>query len=391
MSTTPDGKFPPPPADISKWWWEIYHTLDQNVKFDDVYTACIQFLQANPSECILMGIGVGCGGAQQEFGPSDEEMFDRYQQMHPDFWYLGDAIPTLDEVRGKIVLLRGQLPKGIDGTGFIVQGNYVVDTPSDMESHITTVTNFLAQAATANDDDWYWNWTNGAPSDLSYTLQYGTTPSLVAMATNPRIAAKLSNYAPDPFVRFGTVVMDFPETPAGLLRQLIDLNGYSCLSIGGYDLKSTADRVFAFDYDGSGKLDHLVLYRPGAGVIYILKKTGGQFSAVYASGNGIGGYDLKITSDQAFAFDYDHSGKLDHLVFYRPSSGVIYILKNTGGNFSTVPPSGGNGIGGYDLKSTADRVFAFDYDGSGKPDNLVLYRPGAGIIYMLKNSKGQFS
>jgi len=36
----------------------------------------------------------------------------------------------------------------------------------------------------------------------------------------------------------------------------------------------------------------------------------------------------------------------------------------------------GNGIGGYDLKSPADRVFAFDYVGSGKLDHLALYRPG---------------
>jgi spore germination protein YaaH len=42
--------------------------------------------------------------------------------------------------------------------------------------------------------------------------------------------------------------------------------------IGGYDLASPADRAFAFDYDGSGKLDHLVVYRPGTGTIWILKK-----------------------------------------------------------------------------------------------------------------------
>jgi hypothetical protein len=162
--------------------------------------------------------------------------------------------------------------------------------------------------------------------------------------------------------------------------------------IGGYDLKNAADQAFAFDYDGSGKLDHLVLYRPGAGTIYILKNTGGQFSTVPPSGGtGIGGYDLRSTADRVFAFDYDGSGKLDHLVLYRPGAGTIYILKNTGGQFSTVPPSGGTGIGGYDLKNTADRVFAFDYDGSGKLDHLVLYRPGHGTIYILKNSGGQFS
>lgn len=38
--------------------------------------------------------------------------------------------------------------------------------------------------------------------------------------------------------------------------------------IAGYDLKDPADRIFAFDGDGSGKQDHLVLYRPGQSKIY---------------------------------------------------------------------------------------------------------------------------
>jgi hypothetical protein len=42
--------------------------------------------------------------------------------------------------------------------------------------------------------------------------------------------------------------------------------------IDGYDLADPADRAFAFDYNSSGKLDHLVLYRPGSGTIWILKK-----------------------------------------------------------------------------------------------------------------------
>jgi hypothetical protein len=51
---------------------------------------------------------------------------------------------------------------------------------------------------------------------------------------------------------------------------------------------------------------------------------------VYAQGdpgNGMGGFDIADDRDQAFAFDYDHSGKLDHLVFYRPGTGTMWILK----------------------------------------------------------------
>jgi subtilisin family serine protease len=167
--------------------------------------------------------------------------------------------------------------------------------------------------------------------------------------------------------------------------------------IGGYDLKSSADRVFTFDYNGTGKADHLVLYRPGTGTIWMLGGACAGFRPVYQQGdpgNGIGGYDLKSAADQAFAFDYDGSGKRDHLALYRPGTGTFWILrKNAAGTFAAVYQQGdpGAGIGGYDLKSSADRAFAFDYDSSGKMDDIVLYRPGTGTLWILrKNGSGAF-
>ncbi|MGZ2749927.1 FG-GAP-like repeat-containing protein [Burkholderia stagnalis] len=164
--------------------------------------------------------------------------------------------------------------------------------------------------------------------------------------------------------------------------------------IGGYDLASPADQVFPFDFDSSGKLDHLVLYRPGTGTIWILHNNqDGTFSPVYNEGdpgNGIGGYDLASPTDQVFPFDFDSSGKLDHLVLYRPGTGTIWILHNNqDGTFTPVYNEGdpGNGIGGYDLASPADRAFAFDFDGSGKLDHLALYRPGTGTIWILHNNQ----
>lgn len=164
--------------------------------------------------------------------------------------------------------------------------------------------------------------------------------------------------------------------------------------IGGYDLKSTADQAFAFDYNSIGRLDHLVLYRPGTGTIWILQDTGDtNYKPVYQQGDpgsGIGGYDLKSPNDRVFAFDYDSSGKLDHLALYRPGTGTFWILKNDKGAFSPVYQQGdpGTGIGGYDLKSPADRAFAFDYNSSGKQDHIALYRPGTGTIWILRKVKG---
>ncbi|KIL98201.1 hypothetical protein CCC_01262 [Paramagnetospirillum magnetotacticum MS-1] len=166
--------------------------------------------------------------------------------------------------------------------------------------------------------------------------------------------------------------------------------------IGGYDLHSGNDRAFAFDYDHSGKLDHIALYRPGTGTFWILKNNGGTFTPVYQQGdpgNGIGGYDLHSGNDRAFAFDYDHSGKQDHIALYRPGTGTFWILKNDGGAFSPVYQQGdpGNGIGGYDLHSGNDRAFAFDFENSGKKDHIALYRPGTGTFWVVRNLKGIFS
>jgi hypothetical protein len=214
--------------------------------------------------------------------------------------------------------------------------------------------------------------------------------------------------SPNALFALGKTWADVRSVPDGALAGVPDGPDWSFITfspvyaqgspgngIGGYDLADPADRAFAFDYDSSGKLGHLALYRPGTGTIWILKNSAGQFSPVYAQGspgNGIGGYDLADPADRAFAFDYDSSGKLDHLALYRPGTGTIWILKNTAGQFAPVFAEGspGNGIGGYDLADPADRVFAFDYDSSGKLDHLALYRPGTGTIWVLKNSAGQF-
>jgi hypothetical protein len=148
-----------------------------------------------------------------------------------------------------------------------------------------------------------------------------------------------------------------------------------------YDLKRPDSRTLAFDYDHSGKLDHLVFYRPGAGIIAILKNREGAFVPVY-EGQGIGGYDLKSADDRAVAFDYDHSGKPDHFLLYRPGARIASILKNTGGTFS--PVYEGHGIGGFDLLSAADRALAFDYRHTGKLDHLLFYRPGTGRVSIVR-------
>jgi hypothetical protein len=159
--------------------------------------------------------------------------------------------------------------------------------------------------------------------------------------------------------------------------------------IGTYTLEDPRDQMLAYDYDRSGKPDHLLVYRPQTGLVSILKHgAGNSFSKVFASTTGIGGYDLLGATDRIVAFDYDHSGKLDHLVLYRPGSRTVFVLRHDAGNTFTPVFSSTTGIGGYDLAETRDQLVTYDYDYSGRLDHLVLYRPGAGIVHILKHDAG---
>ncbi|SEH03030.1 hypothetical protein SAMN05444920_13239, partial [Nonomuraea solani] len=98
---------------------------------------------------------------------------------------------------------------------------------------------------------------------------------------------------------------------------------------------------------------------------------------------GIGGYDLKDAGDQVVAFDYEHSGKLDHLLLYRPGGHTAWVLAHGTGNTFRAVFSSAAGIGGYDLRSAADRVITFDYTSSGGQNHLLLYRPGDQIAWIV--------
>ncbi|MFD1827571.1 MULTISPECIES: hypothetical protein [Mumia] len=168
--------------------------------------------------------------------------------------------------------------------------------------------------------------------------------------------------------------------------------------IGGFDLTEYADRIIAFDGTSTGKLDHLLCYRPGTGIAQILKHDGAQsdgtprFTPVYSATDGIAGFDLSSSSDQVIAYDLDSKGTLDHLVLYRPGKGAVYVVERDGtGADGTLQfaalfqqPQGGSGIGGFDLTSGRDRIIAFDGASTGNLDHLLLYRPGTGIAFVLR-------
>lgn len=76
----------------------------KKLTFDGVLSDCAAFLGENPRETIIMSIKKDRGMIfQEQFFKS---FYNRYIRGNEDKWFLENRIPTLDECRGKIVLMR---------------------------------------------------------------------------------------------------------------------------------------------------------------------------------------------------------------------------------------------------------------------------------------------
>jgi 1-phosphatidylinositol phosphodiesterase len=206
--------------------FEIYHGVaDQHLRFDEVLAACLGFLKTNPTECIIMSV-------KEEYNPANntrafEQTFDSYVAKHPNEWLLTEGIPTLDQARGKIALLRRfkakAVPKGIAASNWAdnrsfeisnsaarikIQDEYVV---SDNEAKWLAVRKLYEEAATTNTTSLYINFTSGThPGPLGVS-----TISPVSEFINPAVIAYFTGKRSG---RFGILVMDFAdEKKCGLI------------------------------------------------------------------------------------------------------------------------------------------------------------------------------
>ena len=91
---------------------------------NDVIGDMLSFLEENPSETILMFFKMDNG---DNSALCFQLLYDNFIKTNPDKWYLENKIPTLGEVRGKIVLLKradAQHEKsGIDFNAMPYQGS----------------------------------------------------------------------------------------------------------------------------------------------------------------------------------------------------------------------------------------------------------------------------
>jgi 1-phosphatidylinositol phosphodiesterase len=197
--------------------FEIFHGgIDENQTFEQVLDTMFAFLADFPSETVVASIKEE--GNEADVHRSFEATFDAYVAENRAGWYLADSVPTLGEVRGKLVLLRRfdsiAPPLGIDGsqwqddTTFTlfdtdstlrIEDNYIVN---DNDMKWAAISNLLIEAASGDPSTFY----------LTYTSGYQTINGLnnIPDVSND-INGRIDNYleSSNPHVQLGVVAMDF--------------------------------------------------------------------------------------------------------------------------------------------------------------------------------------
>ncbi len=208
---------------------KVYHgTVDQKLTFEEVTTAFYEFLQANPSEALIVCI------KEETEASGTNDNFDVMVKKHIDkngsYWFTGSYIPTLGQVRGKIVLMRRYGTSGAygfnassgwsDNTTFtLTQGSYklAVQDYYDNESadkKWESVEAFFAQMKAPQSNTYYLNNTSGYKSNFLGIPNINT----IANSVNP----KLSTYLDSADGIVGIIATDFMS--AELAEKIWQLN-----------------------------------------------------------------------------------------------------------------------------------------------------------------------
>ncbi|MFF3317720.1 phosphatidylinositol-specific phospholipase C domain-containing protein [Streptomyces sp. NPDC003035] len=191
----------------------IHHGASyQRMMFGDVLIACRDFLAAHPSETVLMRV-------KQEYSSDSDATFGAIFTDYLDhrgwrsLFRIGDALPTLGEARGKVVLIadNGGLPglKWWDGGAIALQDDWNALPNAKypkIEAHF--------RQAVEQPGKLYINFVSTSAS---------LPPRWNSDNLNPRVHGFLDSTASG-WKGLGIVPLDFPNTRSGLVESLIRHN-----------------------------------------------------------------------------------------------------------------------------------------------------------------------
>jgi 1-phosphatidylinositol phosphodiesterase len=219
----------------------LYHEdVFLNLGFAEVRDTCRDFLLAHPKESIILSLkkedDAPSGG--NEKGVTFQGRFQKFVDVHPKLFYLENAIPTLKQAQGKIVLFRrfaldkgATAPLGINAyDGFPDNATKTIEGPPKLRiqdefgikntskaDKYKAIEKILKEAvAPGHRDVLYVNFSSAAgviPRDF---------PLLAAAFINPRL---IEYFKANTRGRFGIVAMDFQTTELNTL--IVQTNGIS--------------------------------------------------------------------------------------------------------------------------------------------------------------------
>lgn len=149
--------------------------------------------------------------------------------------------------------------------------------------------------------------------------------------------------------------------------------------------------VIPYDATGNGHDDHLLVYVPGRGILYLIHWANGQWVEDWSSASGIGGYNLTNAYDKIITYDYG-AGVRNYLILYRPGGGITWVMHNNSTPSNPNPSTwtwtpvlqSNSGIGSFDMKDPHDQLVTIGGPSLGNM-NLAAYTPYYGYIYLINH------
>lgn len=209
----------------------IHHgVVYQNLTFgNDVRNVCIDFLRSHPSECIIMMVKPE--HKEERCTRSFEQTMRSYIRGCEQYFYLAERMPTLDEARGKIVLMRRfDTYGGPLGNKLNFRDNATFTSYSSITARIQD----KYHVALIWDRGWKWQQVRAvldeATRDSNMQTLYinygsggssGCYPNAVADYVNPKIKSYLMNLKLGGNVktkRVGAIMEDFVYDPTAIIQ-----------------------------------------------------------------------------------------------------------------------------------------------------------------------------
>ncbi|WP_415325442.1 phosphatidylinositol-specific phospholipase C [Chryseobacterium sp. MMS23-Vi53] len=240
-------------ADTDHVLWFYHGAVGLNLHFGQVINMLVDFLKRHPSETIIMSV-------KNESDPKSESKQEKFyddfkitiSNNYPSFFYRENKIPTLDQVRGKIVFVKrfatgsvDSIEDGLnllnqwpddsagnfenDGIKYYVQDAYYSWGKEREDKFIQHVKPTLIEAAKGEKDRLYFNFSSG--TGFSGGIIPDTTrPIDLAKVVNPLF---LNYIKENPKGRYGIIPMDYPEQPNGgeLINKLINSNEFTAVLV----------------------------------------------------------------------------------------------------------------------------------------------------------------